>query len=193
MANITVRRASKIRNKIEARLAEIRSELLAGTTISVFVTETDIQSIINKASAEFGQLFARYGALGATLYELRARIGSVNAASGVNTALTRLSSLNSQRDLVRRLLATARPTISTEQAQARLELLREQLVNGKSYSNEVAFDVTSQDTINSLKSLEAALSRDVDATHDALERLNSSAEVELSDADVALLTAEGIL
>jgi hypothetical protein len=193
MANITVRRASKIRNKIEARLAEIRNDLFAGITVSVFVTETDIAGILSKASQEFSQLFARYSALSNTAYELRARIGNSNAVSGVNTALTRLSALNSQRDLVRRILASARPTISTEQAQARLELLREQVANGKGYTNDIQLNVNSQETLNSLKSLEAALSRDVDATHDALERLNSSAEVELSDADVALLTAEGIL
>ena len=193
MANITVRRASKIRNKLEARLAEIRNELLAGTTVSVFVTETDIAGILSKASLEFSQLFARYSALSNTAYELRARIGVSNATSGVNTALNALSALNSQRDVVRRVLSTARPTISLEQVQARLELFREQLALGNGHATNISLDVTSEETLNSLKSLEAALSRDIDATHDALERLNSSAEVELSDAYVALLTAEGIL
>jgi len=194
MATITVRRASKIRNKIEARLTEIRNELQVGTTVTVHVTDLNLAETINKASIEFSQLFARYSALSNAAYELRAIIGASNEASGVNTTLTRLSALNSQRDVVRRILSSVRPTLSIEQAQARLELAREQVATGKGYApQEVQFDVTSQETINSLKSLEAALSRDIDATHDALERLNSSAEVELSEANVALLTAEGIL
>lgn len=195
MSKITLRRAAKLRNKVEERLAVIRQELTQGTTVSVFITETDIAGIIAKASTEFSQLYARHSALSALAYELRSRIGITNATSGVNAGLTRIAALNSQRDLVRKLIAVVKPTLSLEQAQARLELAREQSKTADRYSrtNEIVLDVMPQETINSLKALEVSLSRDLDATHDAVEKLNSSVEIELTEADQALLSAEGLI
>ena len=194
MSKITLRRASKIRNKVEAQLKEIRAELQKSTTVEVNVTDTNVAELISAATTKFGQQFARYSALSNVYYELRTSVGVQNSSGGVNETLARIAAYNSQRDVIRQLVDRIAPALSVEQVNARLALAKEQLTNGRGYGREdVDFPVLPQETIDGLKAEDKRISLEIDTLHDGLERLNSTVVIDLSDAAEAILSAERLL
>ena len=191
---VSLRRAAKIRNKIEEKIRELQADMAHLQTLNLHILDSNVQDTIHARRNEFLNAFTRLAALNTVLYTIRVRIGSANAASGINDKLTLLSLLNTQRQNIRMVLTRAKNGVLTpEQITNRLALLKAQVESGNNYVQDLTVPVVNAEIINALQVDDRKLSSDIDATNDSIEEINNIVTVEIDDAHISVLQAEGLL
>lgn len=192
--SVTLRKASKFRNRLEIARQQAAS-LIEQTNITVNVYDPDALQQITKASETFQTNLAQYTAICATLFSIRSRIGRINAENGVNELLAERSAKLGQLASMTRL-ANAESMITLDRIRARIDGTLEQIkVNTNRYDTRdtVTVGFATETMIANAKVTEQKLRATLDDIQDTLESINSTKTIELSDTDVAVLTAQRIL
>lgn len=195
MTKISLRRASKLRNKLNEVAQNIVTAQTQLIQVTVDVTDANIFAQLVEKETEFMKLYDRANKVNSALYSLRRSIGHANMISGVSDKLTFVSGANSQRENIRQVLRYATGSrLTQEQVEARVNLALHTLKeHGASYGSQVQkFTTLSKEVCDALKSAEMTLTREIDNASDELETLNNST-IELEDLVVEVLTAEGLM
>lgn len=197
--NITLRRAAKLRSKIEQRLTEIESDL-RHINQSVNIYDPDPLAAINKAEQDFRATLARYERLSGVQAHLRGLISQTNSRQEVqiDVGLSFIAQLNKHLNLLRRVTRlTPRSDytrLADDQITGRIAGCKEMAASGNQQTRpNQEFFVLSQETFNLLDQEEVRLKSLVEDTQDKLDAANATTMLALTENVVSVLRAEKLL
>jgi hypothetical protein len=190
--NITLRKANAVQNSINDTVKSIKINF--DLELNEF---QDVESAITKANSELVVNDARRQKLIMALYNIRALVGTANAASGINTALAKAAFIDKRIGQLEQF-ASASEIISLEVIKGKLEKIKND--KGETsrrsiygYSDTVSTSILGKEQIAQAKAEILNLKKQKQQINDEVLELNIKTEVPLSDDTVATLQAEGLI
>ncbi len=189
--NITLRKANAIQNSINEAIKNVKIEL--NIDLNEF---QDVEAEISKANNELVTNDGRRQKLTMSLYNIRALVGTANAASGIDTALAKAAFIDKRIGQLEQL-ASAKEMVSLDIVKGKLDKIKNDKGEARSrlygYSDTVSTSVLAQEQIDQAKAEILNLKKQKQKLNDEILELNIKTEIPLSDDVVATLTAEGLL
>ena len=190
--NITLRKANAVQNSINDTVKGIKIEF--NIELNEF---QDVEAAITKANSELVTNDGRRQKLIMALYNIRALIGTANAASGINTALAKAAFIDKRIGQLEQF-SSASEMIVLEVINGKLEKIKND--KGETsrrsiygYSDTVSTSILSKDQITQAKTEILNLKKQKQQINDEVLELNIKTEVPLNEDTVATLQAEGLL
>ncbi len=190
--NITLRKANALQHSIQEAIKNTKVDL------TVEINEfQNVEEVLAKANNELVENDSRRQKLTMALYNIRALIGTANAASGINTSLAKAAFIDKRIGQLEEL-AKATEITSLEVIKGKLDKIR----NDKSetarsriygYSDSVSTSVLSKEQIAQSKAEVLNLKKQKQKLNDEILELNIKTEIPLSDDTVATLQAEKLV
>ncbi len=190
--NITLRKANAIQNSINDTLKNIKVEL------SIELNEfQNVEEAITKANNDLVENDGRRQKLTMALYNIRALVGTANAASGIDTALAKAAFIDKRIGQLEEL-AKATEITSLEVIKGKLDKIKNDKGENNrrslyGYSDTVTTSVLSKEQIHQAKTEILNLKKQKQKLNDEILELNIKTEIPLSDDTVATLQVEGLL
>lgn len=190
--NITLRKANAVQNSINETLKNIRVDL------TVELNEfQNVEEAITKANHTLIENDGRRQQLTMALYNIRALVGTANAASGIDTALAKAAFIDKRIGQLDQL-ASASEMTELAVINGKLEKIRNDKGENSRrslYGNNdtVTTGILSKEQIHQAKTEILNLKKQKQKLNDEILELNIKTEIPLSDDTVALLKTEGLL
>lgn len=187
--NITLRKANAIQNSINDTVKTIKVD------VTVELNEfQNIEEALTQANDQLISNDSRRQKLTMALYNIRALVGTANAASGIDTALAKAAFID-KRIAQLEQLASANEITSLEVIKGKLEKLRNTDAKSRiyGYSDTVTTGVLSKEQIAQAKAEILNLKKSKQKLNDEILELNIKTEIPLSEDTVAALQAEGLI
>ena len=190
--NITLRKANAVQNSINDTVKGIKMEF--NIELNEF---QDVEAAITKANLELVTNDGRRQKLIMALYNIRALIGTANAASGINTALAKAAFIDKRIGQLEQF-TTASEMISLDVIKGKLEKIKnDKGETGRrsiyGYSDTVSTSILSKDQITQAKAEIINLKKQKQQINDEVLELNIKTEVPLNEDTVVTLQAEGLI
>jgi len=189
--NITLRKANAIQNSINDAVKNIKFE--ATIELNEF---QDPGVELTKANEALFTADTRRQKLTMSLYNIRALVGTANAASGIDTALAKAAFIDKRIGQLDQL-ASLKPFTDLEVVKGKLEKIKSLKDEARSriygYGDTVSTTVVSQEQIDQAKAEILNLKKQKQKLNDEILELNIKTEIPLSDDTVVTLQAEGLL
>jgi uncharacterized protein YdcH (DUF465 family) len=190
--NITLRKANAVQNSINETVKNIKVEL----TIEINEFQ-NVEDTLSKANNELIVNDGRRQNLTMALYNIRALVGTANAASGIDTALAKAAFIDKRISQLEQL-ASATEITSLEVIKGKLEKIKNDKGENSrrsiyGYSDTVSTGVLSKEQTAQAKTEILNLKKQKQKLNDEILELNIKTEIPLSDDTVATLQAEGLL
>jgi uncharacterized protein YdcH (DUF465 family) len=190
--NITLRKANAVQNSINDAVKNIRVEL----TLELNEFQ-NVEDTLSKANNELITNDGRRQNLTMALYNIRALVGTANAASGIDTALAKAAFIDKRIGQLEQLAGGTEIT-SLEVIKGKLEKMKNDKGENTrrsiyGYSDTVSTGILSKEQIAQAKTEILNLKKQKQKLNDEILELNIKTEIPLSDDTVATLTAEGLL
>lgn len=190
--NITLRKANAVQNSINETVKTIKVEL--NVELNEF---QNVEEVISQANNTLIENDGRRQKLTMALYNIRALVGTANAASGIDTALAKAAFIDKRIAQLEQLAGSAEMT-SLEVIKGKLEKIRNDKGEGRratiyGYADTVSTAVLSKEQIAQAKGEILNLKKQKQKLNDEILELNIKTEIPLSDDTVATLQAEGLL
>lgn len=189
--NITLRKANAVQNSINDVVKNIKIDL----TIEINEFQ-DVEATITKANNSLIDNDGRRQKLTMALYNIRALVGTANAASGIDTALAKAAFID-KRIIQLEQLAGATEITEIDVIKGKLEKIKNDKGEGRrslyGYNDTVSTSVLSKAQIDQAKAEVLNLKKQKQKLNDEVLELNIKTEIPLSDDVVATLQAEGLL
>ena len=190
--NITLRKANAVQNSINETVKNIRVEL------TVEINEfQNVEDTLSKANNELIANDGRRQNLTMALYNIRALVGTANAASGIDTALAKAAFIDKRIGQLEQL-ASGTEITSLEVIKGKLEKIKNDKGENSrrsiyGYNDTVSTGVLSKEQIAQAKTEILNLKKQKQKLNDEILELNIKTEIPLGDDVVATLQAEGLL
>ena len=190
--NITLRKANAVQNSINDTIKGIKVDF------TVELNEfQDVEAAITKANADLVANDGRRQKLTMALYNIRALVGTANAASGINTALAKAAFIDKRIGQLEEL-AKATEITSLEVIKGKLEKIKNDKGENTrrsiyGYTDTVNTSVLGKEQIAQAKAEVLNLKKQKQQLNDEVLELNIKTEIPLSEDVVASLQAEGLL
>ena len=190
--NITLRKANAVQNSITETVKNIRVEL--AVELNEF---QNVEDTISKANNELIVNDGRRQNLTMALYNIRALVGTANAASGIDTALAKAAFIDKRIGQLEQL-ANGTEITSLEVIKGKLEKIKNDKGDNTrrsiyGYSDTVSTGILSKEQIAQARTEILNLKKQKQKLNDEILELNIKTEIPLGDDTVATLTAEGLL
>ena len=189
--NITLRKANAIQNSINDAVKNIKIDL--NVELNEF---QNIEEVLGKANNTLVENDGRRQKLTMALYNIRALVGTANAASGIDTALAKAAFIDKRISQLEEL-AKATEITALEVIKGKLEKVKNLKDEARSriygYGDTVTTSVLSKEQIAQAKLEILNLKKQKQKFNDEVLELNIKTEIPLSEDTVALLQAEGLL
>jgi uncharacterized protein YdcH (DUF465 family) len=190
--NITLRKANAVQNSINDTVKNIRVDLTV--EINEFQTVEDTLSKVNN------ELIANDGRrqnLTMALYNIRALVGTANAASGIDTALAKAAFIDKRIGQLEEM-GKATEITPLEVIKGKLEKIKNDKGDNTrrsiyGYSDTVSTGILSKEQIAQAKTEILNLKKQKQKLNDEILELNIKTEIPLGDDTVATLQAEGLI
>jgi uncharacterized protein YdcH (DUF465 family) len=190
--NITLRKANAVQNSINETVKNIRVDL----TIEI----NEFQNVEDTLSKVNNELIANDGRrqnLTMALYNIRALVGTANAASGIDTALAKAAFIDKRIGQLEQL-ANGTEITSLEVIKGKLEKIKNDKGENTrrsiyGYSDTVSTGILSKEQIAQAKTEILNLKKQKQKLNDEILELNIKTEIPLGDDTVATLQAEGLI
>jgi uncharacterized protein YdcH (DUF465 family) len=190
--NITLRKANAVQNSINETVKNIRVDL----TIEI----NEFQNVEDTLSKVNNELIANDGRrqnLTMALYNIRALVGTANAASGIDTALAKAAFIDKRIGQLEQLAGGTEIT-SLEVIKGKLEKIKNDKGENTrrsiyGYSDTVSTGILSKEQIAQAKTEILNLKKQKQKLNDEILELNIKTEIPLGDETIATLTAEGLI
>lgn len=190
--NITLRKANAVQNSINEAIKSIKINLNA--EINEF---QNVEEAIQRANSDLIANDGRRQKLTMALYNIRALVGTANAASGIDTSLAKAAFIDKRIGQLEQL-AGAEEMTSLEVIKGKIEKIKND--KGESsrrslygYNDTVSTSVLSKEQIAQAKAEVLNLKKQKQKLNDEVLELNIKTEIPLADDVVATLQAEGLL
>lgn len=190
--NITLRKANAVQNSINDAVKNIRIDL------TVELNEfQNVEDALSKANNELIANDGRRQNLIMALYNIRALVGTANAASGIDTALAKAAFIDKRIGQLEQL-ANATEITSLDVIKGKLEKIKNDKGDNTrrslyGYSDTISTGIVSKEQIAQAKTEILNLKKQKQKLNDEILELNIKTEIPLGDDTVATLTAEGLL
>ena len=190
--NITLRKANAVQNSINETVKNIKVEL------TVEINEfQNVEDTLSKVNNELIANDGRRQNLTMALYNIRALVGTANAASGIDTALAKAAFIDKRIDQLEQL-ASGTEITSLEVIKGKLEKIKNDKGENSrrsiyGYSDTVSTGILSKEQIAQAKTEILNLKKQKQKLNDEILELNIKTEIPLGDDTVATLQAEGLL
>ena len=189
--NITLRKANAVQNSINDTVKNIKVDL------TVELNEfQDVEAAITRANNNLIENDNRRQKLTMALYNIRALIGTANAASGINTALAKAAFIDKRISQLEQLSSASEIT-ELDVIKGKLEKIKNLKDEARSrvfgYGDTVTTGILSKEQISQAKTEVLNLKKQKQKLNDEILELNIKTEIPLSDDTVAVLQAEGLL
>jgi hypothetical protein len=189
--NITLRKANAIQNSINDAIKNTKVEL------SVELNEfQNVEEIIIKANNLLVENDSRRQKLTMSLYNIRALVGTANAASGIDTALAKAAFIDKRISQLEQLADGVELT-DLEVIKGKLEKIKNLKDEARSriygYADTVTTSVLSKEQISQAKAEIRNLKKQKQKINDEILELNIKTEIPLSDDVVVTLKAEELI
>jgi len=190
--NVTLRKANALQNSINDTVKSIKVDL--NVELNEF---QNVEDTITKANNTLVENDTRRQKLTMALYNIRALVGTANAACGIDTALAKAAFIDKRIGQLEEL-AKATEITDLEVIKGKLDKIR----NDKSensrrsiygYSDTVTTSVLSKEQIAQAKAEVLNLKKQKQKLNDEILELNIKTEIPLSDDTVATLEAEKLV
>jgi uncharacterized protein YdcH (DUF465 family) len=190
--NITLRKANAVQNSINDTVKNIKVEL----TIEINEFQ-NVEDTLSKANNELIVNDGRRQNLTMALYNIRALVGTANAASGIDTALAKAAFIDKRISQLEQL-ANGTEITSLEVIKGKLEKIKNDKGDNTrrsiyGYSDTVSTGILSKEQIAQARTEILNLKKQKQKLNDEILELNIKTEIPLGDDTVATLTAEGLL
>jgi hypothetical protein len=189
--NITLRKANAIQNSINDAVKNIKFD----TTVELNEFQ-DPGVELTKANEALFAADARRQKLTMALYNIRALVGTANAASGIDTALAKAAFIDKRIGQLEQL-SDLKPFTDLEVIKGKLEKIKSLKDEARSriygYGDTVSTTVVSKEQIDQAKGEILSLKKSKQKINDEVLELNIKTEIPLADDTVATLQAEGLL
>ncbi len=190
--NITLRKANAIQNSINDAVKNIKVEL--NVELNEF---QNVEEAITKANNTVIENDGRRQKLTMALYNIRALVGTANAASGIDTALAKAAFIDKRISQLEQL-ASASEITELEVIKGKLEKIKNDKGENSrrslyGYNDTVTTSVLSKEQIAQAKTEILNLKKQKQKLNDEILELNIKTEIPLSEDVVATLQAEGLL
>jgi hypothetical protein len=191
--NITLRKASALQNSINDAVKAIKVEL----TVEINEFQS-VEDTLAKANTAMIENDARRQKLTMSLYNIRALVGTANAASGINTALAKAAFIDKRIGQMEEL-AKATEMTAFEVIVGKLDKIKNDKgdVSRRSsiygYTDTVTTSVLGKEQIAQARAEVLNLKKQKQKINDEVLELNVKTEVPLADETVAVLQAEGLI
>jgi hypothetical protein len=189
--NITLRKANAIQNSINDAVKNIKFD----TTVELNEFQ-DPGVELTKANEALFAADARRQKLTMALYNIRALVGTANAASGIDTALAKAAFIDKRIGQLEQL-SDLKPFTDLEVIKGKLEKIKSLKDEARSriygYGDTVSTTVVSKEQIDQAKGEILSLKKSKQKLNDEILELNIKTEIPLADDTVATLQAEGLL
>jgi hypothetical protein len=189
--NITLRKANTIQNSINDAVKNIKFD----TTVELNEFQ-DPGIELTKANEALFAADARRQKLTMALYNIRALVGTANAASGIDTALAKAAFIDKRIGQLEQL-SDLKPFTDLEVIKGKLEKIKSLKDEARSriygYGDTVSTTVVSKEQIDQAKGEILSLKKSKQKINDEVLELNIKTEIPLADDTVATLQAEGLL
>ena len=190
--NITLRKANAVQNSITETVKNIRVEL--AVELNEF---QNVEDTISKANNELIVNDGRRQNLTMALYNIRALVGTANAASGIDTALAKAAFIDKRIGQLEQL-ANGTEITSLEVIKGKLEKIKNDKGDNTrrsiyGYSDTVSTGILSKEQIAQAKTEILNLKKQKQKLNDEILELNIKTEIPLGDDTVATLQAEGLI
>jgi hypothetical protein len=190
--NITLRKANAVQNSITETVKNIRVDL----TIEINEFQ-NVEDTLSKANNELIANDGRRQNLTMALYNIRALVGTANAASGIDTALAKAAFIDKRIGQLEQLAGGTEIT-SLEVIKGKLEKIKNDKGDNTrrsiyGHSDTVSTGVLSKEQIAQAKTEILNLKKQKQKLNDEILELNIKTEIPLGDDTVATLQAEGLL
>jgi hypothetical protein len=190
--NITLRKANAVQNSINDTVKGIKIDF--NLELNEF---QDVEAAITKANSDLVTNDGRRQKLIMALYNIRALVGTANAASGINTALAKAAFIDKRIGQLEQFASTSE-MISLEVIKGKLEKIKND--KGETsrrsiygYTDTVSTSILGKEQIAQAKAEILNLKKQKQQLNDEVLELNIKTEVPLSDDTVATLQAEGLI
>ncbi len=189
--NITLRKANAVQNSINDVIKNIKVEL--NVELNEF---QNVEEAITEANSKLINNDNRRQSLTMALYNIRALVGTANAASGIDTSLAKAAFIDKRIGQLEQL-ASANEITALDVIKGKLEKIKNLKDEARSriygYGDTVNTSVVTQDQIDQAKGEILNLKKQKQKLNDEILELNIKTEIPLSDDTVAVLQAEGLL
>jgi len=189
--NITLRKANAVQNSINDVVKNISFD--ATVELNEF---QDPGVELTKANEALFAADARRQKLTMALYNIRALVGTANAASGIDTTLAKAAFIDKRIGQLEQL-ATLKPYTDLDVIKGKLEKIKSLKDEARSriygYGDTVSTTVVSKEQIDQAKAEILNLKKQKQKLNDEILELNIKTEIPLSDDTEAVLKVEGLL
>lgn len=189
--NITLRKANAVQNSINEAVKNIKVEL--NIDLNEF---QNVEEAISRANNTLIENDGRRQQLTMALYNIRALVGTANAASGIDTALAKAAFIDKRIGQLEQL-ASAIEMTEIDVIKGKLEKIRnDKGENRRSlYGNidTVTTGILSKEQIAQAKTEILNLKKQKQKLNDEILELNIKTEIPLSDDTLKLLQTEGLI
>ena len=190
--NITLRKANALQNSIQDAIKGIKVDL--NVEINEF---QNVEEVLAKANNELVENDSRRQKLTMALYNIRALIGTANAASGINTSLAKAAFIDKRIGQLEEL-AKATEITSLDVIKGKLDKIKNDKGENSrrsiyGYNDTVSTSVLSKEQIAQSKAEVLNLKKQKQKLNDEVLELNIKTEIPLSDDTVATLQAEKLV
>lgn len=189
--NITLRKANTIQNSINDAVKNIKFD----TTVELNEFQ-DPGIELTKANEALFAADARRQKLTMALYNIRALVGTANAASGIDTALAKAAFIDKRIGQLEQL-SDLKPFTDLEVIKGKLEKIKSLKDEARSriygYGDTVSTTVVSKEQIDQAKAEVLNLKKQKQQLNDEVLELNIRTEIPLADDVVATLQSEGLI
>jgi len=190
--NITLRKANALQNSIQDAVKNIKVDL--NVEINEFQS---VEDVLAKANAELIENDTRRQKLTMALYNIRALIGTANAASGISTSLAKAAFID-KRIAQLEQLAGATAMTDLDVIKGKLDKIKNDKGENSrrsiyGYNDTVTTSVLGKDQIKQAKDEVLNLKKQKQKLNDEILEFNVKTEIPLSDDTVATLQAEKLL
>ena len=190
--NITLRKANAVQNSINDTVKNIRVDL------TVEINEfQNVEDTLSKVNNELIANDGRRQNLTMALYNIRALVGTANAASGIDTALAKAAFIDKRIGQLEQL-ANGTEITPLEVIKGKLEKIKNDKGDNTrrslyGYSDTVSTGILSKEQVAQAKTEILNLKKQKQKLNDEILELNIKTEIPLGDDTVATLQAEGLL
>ena len=195
MEMINLRKANALQSEIRKAI----SSSGVSDTVSVNEYTADVAGGLEKAKQDFATDVIRKIALNTALFNIRKSVAQSNAKNGISDILADVELIDATM-AVYSGVATKAVAKSLDEINARVEKMKAAPADNSARSalygdhyNKVETSVVEQVTIDTAKRMVKSLKREKQTLQDKLLTLNVNSMIGISDADVVVLKAEGIL
>jgi len=189
--NITLRKANALQNSINDAVKNIKIE----TTLELNEFQ-DVDQVLSKANHTLIENDARRQKLTMALYNIRALVGTANAASGIDTALAKAAFIDKRISQLQEF-SDSKEMTDLSVIKGKLEKLKSLKDEARSrvfgYGDTVMTSVLAKEQITQAKTEILNLKKQKQKLNDEILELNIKTEIPLTDETVTVLQTEGLI